>query len=163
MKMTMSHDEITSQTVENTEHIKDIRDAFQLFKDREFKKFKENLTLLIAAGGILWYLAMFVFNTKSGTENNHNDIILQSKEFDKKFEYMQKRQDENFRRWADSSKRINSDLLMPIKSDINDIKHQLKDHAISLKALSEKQLHIDGWVTEHKSSPTSNPTLVPVH
>lgn len=161
--MIMRIPEIITQQEENTQHIKDVRDAFE--------KLKSNVLFVLAicgalftVGGVLWYLAMFVFNTKMGTTNNHNDIIAQTEQFHKEMAEQRKHIDEKLTEITDSISSIKR--TQAVNQAINNnsfinVNRHLIDHDNSLKALNKK------WdrfgvkpVYGHKDCPTCPTTFV---
>jgi|GEM_PF-6663551 len=157
----MGHDEIVSKTQENTTHIKEVRDAFDSFRDSDFKKFKDNVLFvmsifggLLSIGAIIWYLAMFVFKTNTDGANNHNDVI----ELRKHIDIILKVQ-------SDSINNISHRQLINQVIDKNDfinINRRLDTHDFSLRAINNKfdKLQYGGsWVIEHRNKPGDDPTF----
>lgn len=153
--MTMSEPQV-EQLHENTQHISDIRNAFDSFRDNEFKKFKENILFIVSIigvflsiGALIWYLAMFVFKTNNDGANNHNDMIELRKHIDAKFKEQ-----------GDSINNISHRQLIN-QVDMININRQLHQHAEALKSLNQKcdRLYGIGFMTEHKDCPTCKPTM----
>jgi len=158
----MGHDELVTKVDNNTQHITDVRNAFE--------KLKGNVLFILAVcsalftlGGILWYLAMFVFNTKTGTTNNHNDIVTQTAEFHKEIIELRSHIDAKLKDQSDTINSIKHNQAVNQASYIknfNTINYHLVQHDFALKVINQKcDYYIKGWVTEHKNTPTSNPTF----
>lgn len=135
----MSTPELEAKQQENTDHILDMRNAFQTFKDIEFKKFKDNLMLFLAIIGVLiticsivWYLAMFVGRTDNNAENLHKELGL-----------LEKRLDVKFKAQADSIK-SNSDL------HYNNLSNKIDQQNIKIQSINEKcdhyQFMTERWI-----------------
>lgn len=159
----MSIPDILEKQEENTQHIKDVRVAFEILKENQniaFERFKGNvsfiLTILgaiIAAGTILWGISNFVHRT------DNSSVSL-----NKKFDDLQTHMDGQLKALSDTVNSIKH--TQAVNQAINDnnfrgVNRHLDQHDYSLKSLNEKYDRFTSKpVYGHKDCPTCQTTFV---